>query len=95
MAVKNEPKTEAFKEQMGKGRPKGRLNKNTAAIKDMILQALENKGGVAYLQQQADDNPVAFMGLLGKIMPTQITGEDGDAIRLTTVIERRVVKAGH
>jgi hypothetical protein len=66
----------------GAGRPKGSPNKTTAAIKDMILQALDNKGGVKYLERQAEQQPVAFMGLLAKIMPTQITGQDGEAIKL-------------
>lgn len=64
----------------GKGRVKGVPNKTTAAIKDMITQALANKGGVKYLEQQADLNPVAFLGLVGKVLPMQVTGEDGGAI---------------
>ena len=50
----------------GKGRPKGSRNKTTAAIKDMLLQALDeahSEGAVAYLKQQAAQNPVAFMTL--------------------------------
>lgn len=54
------------------GRQKGTPNKISGAIKDMVLEALSNKGGVEYLEKQADENPVAFMGLLGKIMPTQV-----------------------
>jgi hypothetical protein len=77
------------------GRKKGSVNKSTKAIKDMILAALDKTGGENYLVRQSEENPVAFMGLLGKIMPTQITGDDGDAIRLVTTIERRVVKASH
>ena len=56
----------------GKGRGKGNLNKNTAAIKDMIDQALREAGGVEYLKRQALENPAAFMGLLGKILPKDI-----------------------
>jgi hypothetical protein len=61
----------------GKGRPKGVPNKHTAALRDMILQALDEKGGAAYLARQADENPTAFMGLLGKVLPLQVSGEDG------------------
>lgn len=66
----------------GKGRPKGRPNKATAAIKDMITQALDGAGGVTYLQRQADENPVAFMGLVGKVLPLQVhgAGEGGEHI---------------
>lgn len=56
----------------GPGRPKGLPNKVTAAVKDMILQALANKGGVKYLEKQADANPVAFMGLVGKVLPLDV-----------------------
>lgn len=56
----------------GKGRGKGNLNKNTAAIKDMIDQALRKAGGVDYLVKQSKENPSAFMGLLGKILPKDV-----------------------
>lgn len=54
------------------GRRKGSLNKNTAELKDMILGALESAGGQGYLQTQATENPTAFMGLLGKVLPRDI-----------------------
>jgi hypothetical protein len=56
----------------GKGRVKGVPNKVTAAVKDMILQALANKGGVEYLEKQADQNPVAFLTLVGKVLPLDV-----------------------
>jgi len=56
----------------GKGRGKGNLNKTTAAIKDMIEGALQDVGGRAYLARQAEENPSAFMGLLGKILPKDV-----------------------
>lgn len=55
-------------------------NKTTAALKEMILAALDEKGGSAYLVVQADKNPAAFMTLLGKVLPMQVTGGDGGAI---------------
>ncbi len=73
-----------------KGRSRGTPNKQTAAIKDMIIGALEAKGGVKYLMRQAEENPVAFMGLVGKVLPLQLTGADGGAIEIRA-IERRVV----
>jgi hypothetical protein len=65
------------------GRQKGTPNKMTAALKDMILTALEEaheEGGVAYLREQAEKNPTAFLTLVGKVLPLQLTGEDGGAI---------------
>jgi len=61
----------------GKGRPKGVPNKVPQALKDMILQALANVGGVAYLEQQATNNPTAYMALVGRVLPLQV--KDGGA----------------
>lgn len=58
----------------GKGRPKGAVNKVTKELKEMILQALDNKGGVAYLEKQADANPNAFLSLIGKVLPMTVQG---------------------
>jgi len=76
----------------GKGRVKGVPNKNTTAIKDMIVAALDKAGGIDYLLKQSGENPVAFMGLVGKVLPLQITGADGGAIEIRAV-ERRFIHA--
>lgn len=65
------------------GRQKGSLNKNTRQLKDMILQALDESGGVDYLKQTAIDNPTAFLTLVGKVLPLQVTGEGGGALIVT------------
>lgn len=67
----------------GKGRPKGSPNKLSADVKEMILTALSGAGGAAYLQRQADENPAAFMSLVGKVLPLQVTGEGGGAIQVS------------
>ncbi|MBV8800984.1 MAG: hypothetical protein JO208_14405 [Alphaproteobacteria bacterium] len=36
----------------------------------MILGALSALGGQRWLEEQAGKNPVAFMTLLGKVLPT-------------------------
>lgn len=62
------------------GRKKGTPNKTTGELKEMILQALSNKGGIKYLERQADENPTAFMTLVGKVLPLQVSGEGGGAV---------------
>jgi hypothetical protein len=46
-----------------------------------ILAALAAKGGQKYLEKQADENPTAFLTLIGKIIPLQVTGKDGGPIQ--------------
>jgi hypothetical protein len=65
------------------GRPKGVPNKVNGLIKDMIVQALDNAGGVEYLTRQASLNPGPFMTLLGKVLPTQITGDGGGPVKIS------------
>jgi hypothetical protein len=85
----SEPKKGENKGNAGKGRPKGSPNKHTALLKDAILQAAEEAGDgnmVTYLKKQADANPTAFLSLLGKVLPMQITGDL--AVTVTTKEQR-------
>jgi hypothetical protein len=89
--VKNAKVTQpAFEAQKGKGRPKGAVNKNTKALKDMILGALDGAGGEAYLKRQAEENPGPFLTLVGKVLPLQLTGDANAPIvlQLTSTDER-------
>ena len=67
------------------GRQKGSLNKLSADIKAMIVGALEDVGGRGYLAARALDQPVAFMGLLGRTLPHQLAGEGGAAVKIEVV----------
>lgn len=70
----------------GPGRPKGMPNKVTATLKAMILGALDDAGGREYLALQAKQQPAAFLALIGKVLPTTLTGDDGEPL---TVVLRR------
>lgn len=71
------------------GSRKGVPNKTTGAIKDMILTALSNAGGAEYLERRANDprTASAFLGLVGKVLPMQVTGENGDPIGLSLTVK--------
>lgn len=68
----------------GKGRPKGSLNKVNATLREAILKAAEKAGGkggtIAYLTQQAIENPGPFLALLGKVLPMVGPGDNGEHI---------------
>ena len=81
----------------GPGRPKGVPNKTTGLLKDAILRAAETAGGgkpdglVNFLVMQARQNPGPFMTLLGKVLPTQVSGEDDKDVHITI---RQIVEGG-
>lgn len=74
--------------QKGPGRPKGTRNKITVALKEMILGALDEAGGIDYLTKQATENPGPFLALVGKVLPLTVqgTGEKGE-LRITVIHE--------
>jgi hypothetical protein len=59
----------------------------------MIRTALDGAGGADYLQRQAIENPTAFLGLVGKIVPKVIDGDlTGDiVIQVVTGVPRPAV----
>lgn len=68
------------------GSRKGVPNKVTADLKEMILGALAAAGGAQYLAAKAASHPAAFMTLVGKVLPLQVTGAgEGDAPLTITV----------
>src|SRR4051812_12725363 len=64
------------------GRAIGTPNKVPASIREMIVGALSDVGGRRYLAEQARENPVAFMGLVGKVLPLQLTGQNGGPVAI-------------
>jgi hypothetical protein len=76
----------------GPGRKKGVPNKITQSVRDMILGALEQAGGEKYLLKQAKENPGPFMTLVGKILPTQITGDKNNPLAITNIVDEDQAK---
>ena len=74
----------------GPGRPKGVPNKTTTLLKEAILRAADEAGGsggvVEYLTLQAHQNPAAFMGLLGKVLPMQVAHSGLDPVTTIRIV---------
>lgn len=72
----------------GPGRKKGVPNKNTALIREMVAQALDEAGGVAYLVSVAHSHPGPFLGLVGKVLPVQLTGAGDEPLSISVAFVR-------
>jgi len=53
-------------------RTKGTPSKLTSDVKEAVLRAFNGAGGAAYLERVAQENPVAFLTLLGRLVPREI-----------------------
>lgn len=62
------------------GRKPGSVNKYSADLKNMILEALGNAGGAKYLEDRANDpkTAAAFLGLVGRVLPMTVQGPGPD-----------------
>lgn len=77
----------------GPGRKKGVPNKTTTVLKEAILAAAAGHGydgdgedGLeGYLLKVAEEDVKAFCGLLGKVLPMQVTGADDGPIQITKI----------
>lgn len=79
----------------GMGRKHGSKNKATKQIKEMIEGALSAVGGQQYLEQQAKENPTAFMTLVGKILPKDVNvgGQPGNPLKAITEVVYTIIDA--
>lgn len=74
-------------------RPKGSTNHQSKAIKDMVIAALDRVGGEDYFVTQAKENPVAFMTLIGKVIPQDVNhGGQKDNPVVTTQADEALLK---
>ena len=78
----------------GGGSRAGVPNKITRDLKEMILGALDGAGGVDYLIEQSQKNPGAFLTLIGKVLPLQVTGTDNGPVMIVTGVPRAVRDEG-
>jgi hypothetical protein len=67
------------------GRTKGTPNKVTKALREMILSALDEAGGTEYFVRQADENPSAFLRLIGRMLPTTLTGDPEQPVAIAPI----------
>lgn len=75
------------------GRKRGTPNKITVNIREMIERALHKAGGIQYLTRQAHKNPAAFMGLVGRILPQNMTISGSIDQNITVSVEVRKTMA--
>jgi len=77
------------------GSRKGKPNKVTTELKDMIRGALDDAGGQKYLALQAMENPAAFMGLIGRILPKDVNlgGQPDNPIKISDEELDRKIKS--
>jgi hypothetical protein len=84
---KGDPKPE------GSGRQPNQANRITSDLKAMILGALDDAGGRDYLAIQAKSNPGAFMTLVGKVLPHQVTGPNDGPVQVEMTLEQQAEEA--
>lgn len=63
------------------GRVKGTPNKISKDLRAAIMEAFDELGGVEYLVRIANSKEAgSFIGLLGKVLPKEITGAEGGPV---------------
>lgn len=82
------------KGERGPGRPKGSVNKTTAAAKEVIAEAAEKLGGakrlIAWVKEEPANERAFWSSIYPKLLPLQVTGENGGPVRVG-VVEWHVV----
>lgn len=86
---------EGFLAQIGKGRPKGAVNKSTATMKEAIQSVYNSlQEGHAkphgHFLQWAENNETEFYKLASKLIPVQneISGADGAPLGIAVVFQK-------
>jgi hypothetical protein len=75
------------------GRTKGTPNKMTQTAKEAIAIAAEQLGGaerlVAWAQEESQNERVFWGTIYPKLLPLQVTGENGGAVEVRTSLDVR------
>lgn len=69
------------------GRVKGRPNKVTQDLRELVRGALDEAGGQAYLVRQAEEKPQAFLALIARLIPNTVRAD----VAVDRPVEIRVV----
>lgn len=64
------------------GRQKGTPNKLTTTVRQAIIESFNELGGKDWLKKLAKSDRKTYATLLGKAMPTEVSGPDGAPIAL-------------
>lgn len=82
----------------GPGRPKGIPNKTTKTAKEAIALAAEKLGGadrlVAWAQEEPQNERVFWGTIYPKLLPLQVTGENGEAIKTESTLNLAGLSTG-
>lgn len=74
----NLPRESTGKIKKSGGRPPGAPNKVGSNVKEAVLQAFNNVGGIEWLEEMAKKEPKAFLQLLSKLIPNAVQQVDAD-----------------
>jgi hypothetical protein len=64
---------------------KGTPNKVTTDLRQAIINALDRAGGEEWFLRLARKDKRSFTSLVGKLLPTQVTGKDGGPLELEMI----------
>ena len=74
------------------GRKKGTPNKFSGSVKQAVLDTFEALGGVKHMTSWARKHPAEFYRIAARLLPREVTGEEGAPIRHGITV--RFVKPG-
>lgn len=85
------------KRKLGRGRQFGVPNKVTHDLRVSILTALQEAdpdGAIGYLKKMSQQEPVAFMGLVGKCLPKEVKVQSNNSITMQKMEVHRLDISG-